>query len=105
VEEAPVFAAALERPGNGVVVKAAGELDLSTAPELEAVLTDAHATRADLTLDLTELEFIDSTGVHVVVNAYHAAKEAGTGFAITGASGEVLRAFELVGLVDRLPFR
>jgi anti-sigma B factor antagonist len=103
VEEGAVFAAGLEQPGNGAaIVKARGELDLSTAPELAAALRQAEG---DLVLDFSELDFIDSTGVHVVVDAYQAAQRAGTDFAITGASGEVLRAFELVGLVDRIPFR
>jgi anti-sigma B factor antagonist len=106
VEEGSVFAAAIERPGGAVVVKARGELDLSTAPELQAALADARADGgADLVLDFSELDFIDSTGVHIVLDAYQASQRAGTGFAITGAAGEVRRAFELVGLLDRLPFR
>jgi anti-sigma B factor antagonist len=106
VEEAPVFAAEVARPGDGrVIVKASGELDLSSAPELEAALREAQAERGEVVLDFSELAFIDSTGVHVVLGAFHAAESAGMGFAITGVAGEVLRAFELVGLVDRLPFR
>ena len=106
MEEGAFFAAETERLDNGtVVVKASGELDLSTAPELEDRIHTALAGGDELVLDLSELEFIDSTGVHVVMRAFKAAEQRGAGFAITGAAGEVLRVFELVGLVGRLPFR
>jgi anti-sigma B factor antagonist len=106
VDEGAFFAAETERLDNGtVVVKASGELDLSSAPEFEDRIRTALAGSNDLVLDLSELEFIDSTGVHVVMRAFKTTQEHGSGFVITGAAGEVLRAFELVGLVDRLPFR
>jgi anti-sigma B factor antagonist len=106
VEEGAVFAAEVAPPRDGfAVVKASGELDLSSAPELEAALRAAQSERGNVMLDFSELEFIDSTGVHAVLNAFHAAEQAGTEFAITGAGGEVMRAFQLVGLADRLPFR
>jgi anti-sigma B factor antagonist len=106
VEEGSVFIAAVERPADRtVVVKASGELDLMTAPQLEAALEDAQGGREDVELDLSELDFIDSTGVHLVLRVWQASQRDGWDLVITGAGPDVTRAFELVGLLDRLPFR
>ena len=42
-----------------------GELDMLTAPELEAALVQADNGRV-VTLDLAELTFIDSSGIHLI---------------------------------------
>jgi anti-sigma B factor antagonist len=106
VEEGPVFEAAVARPGDGVAqVKVSGELDLLTAPELQAALEPLQAEGTDIELDLSGLEFIDSTGVHLVLQTYQASRRDGWELTLTGAGAEIRRAFELVGLLDRLPFR
>jgi anti-sigma B factor antagonist len=106
VEQGSVFAAAVERPTrNTVVVKATGELDLMTVPELEGLLREVMAEKADLELDLSRLDFIDSTGVHLVLTAHEASVREGWTFTISGAGNEVRRAFELLGLLDHLQFR
>jgi anti-sigma B factor antagonist len=101
-----VFAAEVERPpSSAVVVKTTGELDLMSVPELESVLNELMAEKVDLELDVSELDFIDSTGVHLLLGAHKASVRDGWDFAITGACNEVRRAFELLGLLDHLPFR
>lgn len=48
-----------------------GELDMSTAPQLEEKLEDAIADRASaIVLDLCECEFIDSTGIALIVRTW-----------------------------------
>jgi anti-sigma B factor antagonist/stage II sporulation protein AA (anti-sigma F factor antagonist) len=44
-----------------------GELDLGTTPELEDRLTRLRAANSPVTLDLSRLNFIDSTGLHLLV--------------------------------------
>jgi anti-sigma B factor antagonist len=106
VQEGSAFAAEIERPTPGaVVVKATGELDLMTVSQLEAVLKEAMAGKADIELDLSRLDFIDSTGVHLVLGVYDTSLRDGWDFAIVGANADVMRAFELLGLLDHLPFR
>lgn len=106
MQEGSVFAADIERPtASAVVVRATGELDLMTVPKLDAVLQEVMADKADLELDLSRLDFIDSTGVHLVLGAYDASIRDGWEFTIIGASADVKRAFELLGLLDHLPFR
>jgi anti-anti-sigma factor len=100
------FAAAIERPGGrAVVVSARGELDMLSVPELEGLLGEAAGPGVEVILDVSGLEFIDSTGVHLVLRVYADSSRDGWDFSIRGARAEVMRAFELTGLADRLPFR
>jgi anti-sigma B factor antagonist len=62
--------------GRSVVV-IRGELDLATAPDLEAALTERLDAGQDVVVDLRELAFMDSTGLRVLVSA-HARVEGST---------------------------
>ena len=46
-----------------------GELDLSTAPELRAVLQSQQRGGESVTIDLSAVEFMDSTGLRVLLEA------------------------------------
>ena len=106
MSEGSQFRASVERPSEDIaVVKAAGELDLRTVPQLEAALAEASGGAANLELDLARVGFIDSTGVRLILGTYDACRRDRCEFSITGASPEVMRAFELLGLLDHLPFR
>ena len=52
------------------VVSVRGELDLATAPELRELLEDELEAEAAILIDLTACEFIDSTGIAVIVRAW-----------------------------------
>jgi anti-sigma B factor antagonist len=52
------------------VVSLRGELDLATAPELRELLEEELDAEAPILIDLTKCEFIDSTGVAVIVRAW-----------------------------------
>ena len=58
-----------DRDGRAVVV-IRGELDLATAPELEAAIQGRLDEGQDVVVDLRELEFMDSTGLLVLVSAH-----------------------------------
>jgi anti-anti-sigma factor len=57
-----------DRDGRAVVV-IRGELDLATAPDLEAAIKSRLDDGQDVVVDLRELEFMDSTGLRVLVAA------------------------------------
>ena len=88
---------------DGMRVTVRGELDLSTAERLEEALRLAEA-RADgqLTLDYSGLEFIDSTGLQVLLDADHRAAAAGRRLVVVLGTGEARRVAELADAVDRL---
>ena len=58
-----------DRDGRAVVV-IRGELDLATAPDLDAAIKSRLDDGQDVVVDLRELEFMDSTGLRVLVAAH-----------------------------------
>jgi anti-sigma B factor antagonist len=80
------------------VIAPCGELDLSNAAQLEERL----AGRFDTVLDLSELSFIDSTGIHVVISTARRAQLEAWEFTVRNPRPAVLRVIELVGLDRQL---
>jgi anti-anti-sigma factor len=83
------------------VVSLSGELDLSNAETAEVALQEAREADAPLIIDMRELEFIDSTGIALLVGII-----GGGGSAvrfIPSDSPAVTRVMELTGLAGRLP--
>lgn len=89
-----------------LVVAARGELDLATAPQLEEVLLPALKDGGAVVLDLRALEFMDSTGVRVIVASHVAAGESGGSLVLvrTDPEGPVGRVLEISGLDGILEF-
>lgn len=72
------FACTLRDGGlNAAWVRVTGELDLATAPQLEQTLQQADLRAPRIVLDLRQLTFMDSSGVHVIVEASRRARQAG----------------------------
>jgi anti-anti-sigma factor len=83
-----------------------GELDLASRPLLDEALRCVEQRRISaLVLDLGELTFMDSTGLHGVLTAKSLCARYGCEFVITRGSSQVQRLFELSGFIDELPFR
>ena len=82
-----------------------GELDLVSAPNLEAKLRKlcANGTK-EITLDCSKLAFIDSTGVRAVLLANELCVHHGCDFSLTPGTDGVQHVFELTGLLEALPF-
>jgi anti-sigma B factor antagonist len=92
-----------EREGDAQIIELIGELDLDGAPRLEEALRDAEAGDAtSIVVDLGALEFIDSTGLRLLVMA--AERSQGGRFSLLRGPKQVHRVFEITDLVDRLPF-
>ena len=83
-------------------VRGRGELDLASAPQLKQALADALGAMPLVVLDLRELTFMDSTGIHVVIEADSQARRAGRRLVLVRGPAQVDRLLELVGLTDRL---
>jgi len=91
--------------GEGVVVVAfAGELDLAGCDRATAALQEAEEGGPRVVvIDLDRLEFIDSSGVRVLIEAHDRARVGGHRLLVTRGGGEVARAGRLLGLDDLLP--
>jgi len=94
------------RNGTVAVVRPTGELDLSGAAVVESEL-DRLADEpglATVILDLRGLEFMDSSGLRLVVVADMRAREAGRRFALIRGDETVHRVFEITRMSERLDF-
>ncbi len=84
---------------RATVVAVDGEIHVSTAPEFSGVLAAAiEGGRIRLVLDLTDVVFIDSTGLSVLLNALRRVTRAGGRMAIVCSNPTVLRLFEITHL-------
>jgi anti-sigma B factor antagonist len=89
--------------GGASVLAVTGELDLDTSPELESRLTRAFDAGAELViLDLRGVEFMDSTGLRVLLSAHQRAHESGRRFALVRGADQVERVLTLTGVRDLL---
>ncbi len=81
------------------VVAVSGEVDIHTAPEFRsAVLAPAAAAPGRLVVDLTALDFIDSTGLGVLVAARQHAHDHGIHFTLVCPRDRVLKVFRITRL-------
>jgi anti-sigma B factor antagonist len=89
--------------GDDHTLVLSGELDMSAEDELEtAIISCAKAAR--LTLDLSQLTFMDSTGLTLMLLASDLCKAHGIVFALVPGPRQVQRVFEIAGVLDSLPF-
>lgn len=88
-------------------LRMSGELDMAAVPTLEATVRrvcEHEQTRA-ITLDLSGLGFIDSTGLAAIVLVSSICAKRGFAFELVPGSRSVQEPFEAAGLIDALPFR
>jgi anti-anti-sigma factor len=92
-----------ERDGR-VVVLPRGELDLATAPDLDALLSERLDAGQEVIVDLRELGFMDSTGLRTLIAAHTRAGERGGRFAIVRPpdGGTVAKVLAIAGVASEL---
>ena len=89
--------------GRTITLALSGELDMISSPALEQALARLADYDADLVIvDLRGLEFMDSTGLHLLVQAQQVAHEAGRRFALIRGVDQVQRLFDLTGVAESL---
>ena len=90
-----------EEGSGALVFKLRGSLDLATAPTVRAALNEAAEQGShDLIVDLTELEFLDSTGLGVLIGAHRRAAERGGSFRLIVSHGPISRLLNITGLIS-----
>jgi anti-sigma B factor antagonist len=88
---------------RAIVLVVAGELDLATSPALEQEIDRVRDADVDLLIvDLRELRFMDSTGLHALVKAHKQAHDAGRRFAVIQGGAQIERLLNLTGVGDLL---
>jgi anti-sigma B factor antagonist len=85
------------------VIAVEGELDMSTATDLERELEGPlDAAKSPLLIDLSGCEFIDSTGIALIVRSWQALDADGN-FALCGVGNQVKRVLDVTGLEETIP--
>jgi anti-sigma B factor antagonist len=93
----------VQRDQERAVVSLSGELDLAGAPIFERALeSDELATAESVVLDLQGLNFVDSSGLRVILMANDRARERKQQFAITPGSPQVQRLLSITNVTDHL---
>lgn len=87
------------------VLKLSGELDVATAPDLQAAVVRIGASRTRIvTLDLRDLAFMDSSGLAAIIAASKLCRNLACEFRLIPGPPAVQRVFELTGVLDGLQF-
>jgi anti-anti-sigma factor len=94
------------REGGRVSIALGGELHIDSASRLQQAIARLFAAgRVDvLTLDLSGLDFVDSTGLAAVVYASKLCERSGCELAVIRGPDTVQQVFALTGLLEQLPF-
>jgi anti-sigma B factor antagonist len=97
------FVCTWEQGGSGAAwVHVAGELDLATAPQLGQALREARLYARLVVLDLRELTFMDSSGVHVILDNARGACQASGRLILARGSSHIDRLLALTGVCDEV---
>jgi anti-sigma B factor antagonist len=100
------FAVAELHDGATVRVLLRGELDMATRPQVEGALRRAEDSGAAvIALDLGGLSFMDSSGVHIALEAHERARRKGHTLLVLQGPAAVERIFELTGTEHLLSHR
>ena len=95
------FTAEIRDVDGATVVALAGEIDISTAGTLREVLVMLPLdTGPTVRVDLTNVEFLGSSGVGVLVSACRRIKESGGTFSVICNQDDTRRVLEISGLLD-----
>ena len=96
--DAPQVTVTTSDEGDGVRVVAVGEIDLVASPEFRQALSVAISRARDVDVDLTEVSFMDSSGLCALLEAKEQAYAAGVGFSVSAASRQVEGLFVHAGV-------
>ena len=98
----PALRTTVTRTGRRVVVRAAGELDLATAPVRRRAISDARGP-VDVAVDLSGVTFVDAAGLSALLEGAKAVRSRGGELCLTSPSPMLRRMLRLLDLEARLP--
>ena len=93
-----------ELNGTELTVKVEGRLDTTTAPELEGELKSSLDGVTALTMDFSNLEYISSAGLRVLLSAQKTMNKQGS-MEVIGVNDTIMEIFEVTGFSDILTIR
>ena len=87
--------------GEEATLIVSGRLDTQTAPELESELDAILSDLKDLTFDMTNLEYVSSAGLRVILKAQKAMNAQGS-MKLVGVNDSIMEVFDITGFLDIL---
>jgi anti-sigma B factor antagonist len=97
------FTVQLQPRADVVLIAVSGELGIASAPELEQALDQIRPELTKLVIvDLRELEFMDSTGLSIIVRAHQRLSESNCELTLIKGQPQVQRLLDLTGVADRV---
>ncbi|HOK49839.1 MAG TPA: STAS domain-containing protein [Sedimentibacter sp.] len=85
--------------GKDVVIRPIGEVDIYTSPELKnSVLSLIEDKKTDIVIDGESLDYIDSTGLGVLMCIYKKLQEKNLNFKIVNLKPNIYKLFDITGL-------
>jgi len=92
------------REENGaLIVSLAGDVDLESSPRARSVLLECVGQKQPVFVDMSEIHYIDSSGVASLVESFQSARKAGGRFALVAVSDTALRVLQLARLDKVFP--
>jgi anti-sigma B factor antagonist len=91
-----------ESRGDSMVITIHGDLDIVTSPQLDESLTRAESTHRRIILDLGGVDFLDTSGLAVIVGHWKKLESAGGMLALAGARYRYTKTLWITGLADKL---
>ena len=96
------FEATTSDEAGWVRVALTGECDLAVFEQLNTALLAAVRRSPTVVVDLAELDFLDSSGIHGLVTAHHAARDLGRRLFVVNPTGAVAAVLDLTGVINLL---
>ena len=96
------FQVEVRREGLAAVIVISGELDLASGPRLEEELAALNPDVRMVVVDLRNLEFMDSTGLSIIVRAHQRLAEHDCELSLVRGSPQVQRLLDLTGVAERV---
>jgi anti-sigma B factor antagonist len=93
----------IEPRGASVVVSVQGELDVTSSQRFDDCLSEAAAESDQVILDMSRVDFMDTTALSVIVAHWRRTADEGGRFLLAGARYRYTKALWITGLADRLP--
>jgi len=91
-----------EQHGGSTVVTVGGDLDIVTSPALDECLSQARAASSRVILDLSAVDFMDTSALAVIVGHWKKLEAVGGGLSLAGARYRYTKTLWITGLADRL---
>jgi anti-sigma B factor antagonist len=94
-----------ERTANAHMIQLVGEMDLANVDEAkDAVMAAIESEDVEVIVDLSELEFIDSIGISMLLEAQAASRRDSNRLSFRGVHADVARIMQLTGVDQQLRF-